>query len=115
MARPRVFVSSTYYDLKYIRASLEGFIESIGFEAILFERGNIPFHSDTPLDKSCYHEAENADIFVLIVGGRYGSPTSDSHHTTGQPLEGHLSITRREFNSAQERGIPTFILGSVRS
>jgi hypothetical protein len=34
MAKPRVFVSSTYYDLKHIRASLELFIESLGFEAI---------------------------------------------------------------------------------
>ena len=35
MARPRVFVSSTYYDLKHIRASLENFIESLGFDAVL--------------------------------------------------------------------------------
>ncbi|AHB10534.1 DUF4062 domain-containing protein [Zymomonas mobilis] len=117
MARPRVFVSSTYYDLKYIRASLEGFIESLGFEAILFERGNIPFHSDTPLDKSCYHEAENADIFVLIVGGRYGSSTSDSRQEDNQPFERYQSITQQEFDTAQERGIPTFILvdNAVRS
>ncbi|MFT9178717.1 MAG: DUF4062 domain-containing protein [Zymomonas mobilis] len=117
MARPRVFVSSTYYDLKYIRASLEGFIESLGFEAILFERGNIPFHSDTPLDKSCYHEAENADIFVLIVGGRYGSSTSDSRQEDNQPSEEYQSITQKEFDTAQAKGIPTFILvdNAVRS
>ncbi|MFT8797421.1 DUF4062 domain-containing protein [Zymomonas mobilis] len=117
MARPRVFVSSTYYDLKYIRASLEGFIESLGFEAILFERGNIPFHSDTPLDKSCYHEAENADIFVLIVGGRYGSSTSDSRQEDNQPFERYQSITQQEFDTAQAKGIPTFILvdNAVRS
>jgi hypothetical protein len=35
MAKPRIFVSSTYYDLKYIRASLELFIESLGFDAII--------------------------------------------------------------------------------
>ncbi|MFT9134685.1 DUF4062 domain-containing protein, partial [Zymomonas mobilis] len=117
MARPRVFVSSTYYDLKYIRASLEGFIESLGFEAILFERGNIPFHSDTPLDKSCYHEAENADIFVLTVGGRYGSSTSDSRQEDNQPSEEYQSITQKEFDTAQAKGIPTFILvdNAVRS
>lgn len=41
MARPKVFVSSTYYDLKHIRASMEVFIESLGFDAILFEKGDI--------------------------------------------------------------------------
>ena len=28
MAKPRVFVSSTYYDLKHLRSALESFIES---------------------------------------------------------------------------------------
>jgi hypothetical protein len=41
MARPRIFISSTYYDLKYIRASLDLFIESLGFEPVLSEKGDI--------------------------------------------------------------------------
>src|SRR5438270_9251216 len=32
MARPRVFVSSTYYDLRHIRGSLEVFIGSLGYD-----------------------------------------------------------------------------------
>lgn len=39
MARPRIFVSSTHYDLKHLRSSLENFIESLGFDAILSEKG----------------------------------------------------------------------------
>ena len=35
MARPRVFISSTFYDLQHIRTSLEGFVERLGFEAVL--------------------------------------------------------------------------------
>jgi hypothetical protein len=38
MARPRIFISSTYYDLRYIRSSLEIFIEALGFDAILSEK-----------------------------------------------------------------------------
>ncbi|MDD2778201.1 MAG: DUF4062 domain-containing protein, partial [Methanocellales archaeon] len=76
MAKPKVFVSSTYYDLKHLRSSLENFIESLGFEAILSEKGNIAFTPDIPLDESCYREAGNADIFVIIIGGRYGSEAS---------------------------------------
>lgn len=76
MAKPRVFVSSTYYDLKHLRSSFDLFIESLGFESILSEKGDIAFSPDIPLDESCYREAGNADIFVLIIGGRYGSEAS---------------------------------------
>lgn len=110
MARTRVFVSSTFYDLKHIRASLENFIESFGFDAILFERGDIPFHPDRPLDQSCYQEAEGADIFVLIIGGRYGSKANNQSQDTSDNPETYQSITRKEFETAQNRNIPTFIL-----
>ncbi len=43
MARPKVFVSSTYYGLRHIRNSLETFIENMGYEGVLFESGDIPF------------------------------------------------------------------------
>jgi hypothetical protein len=49
MAKPRVFVSSTYYDLRHIRASLETFIHSLGYEPVLSEKGNIAYVPDIPL------------------------------------------------------------------
>jgi hypothetical protein len=112
MARPRVFVSSTYYDLKHIRASLEVFIESLGFDAVLFEKGDIPFAPDAPLDESCYREARNADIFVLIIGGRYGSSASATSTPKGNKkfFEQYESITRKEFEAAHDADVPTFIL-----
>jgi hypothetical protein len=75
----RVFVSSTYYDLKHIRASLSSFIDSLGYESVLSEKGDIAYAHDKPLDDSCYREASSADIFVLIVGGRYGSEASSDN------------------------------------
>ncbi|NQT02206.1 MAG: DUF4062 domain-containing protein [Planctomycetes bacterium] len=111
MARPRVFISSTFYDLKHIRSSLEQFIENLGYEAILSEKGAIAFDPDLPLDESCYREAKNSDVFVLIIGGRYGSPASTEGIT---PPEGffdrYASITKREYQSALERDIPIYIL-----
>ena len=115
MAKPRVFVSSTFYDLKHIRSSLEHFIESLGYEAILSEEGNIPYRPDRPLDESCYLEAEHADIFVLIVGGRYGSAASEEKKEKlmyGKDITKidnfYTSIPRKEYETAS-KNIPTYI------
>ena len=42
MARPRVFISSTFYGLKQVRSDLEIFIKSIGYDPVLHERGAVP-------------------------------------------------------------------------
>lgn len=111
MAKPRIFVSSTYYDLKYIRASLDLFIESLGFEPVLSEKGDIAFAPDLPLDESCYREASSTDIFVLIIGGRYGSKATKQNKQSVQALHDQYdSITKREFETASARNIPTYIL-----
>ena len=60
---------------------------------------------------SCYREASSADIFVLIVGGRYGSEaSSDSKKSDHLFHERYDSITKKEYESAVERDIPTYIL-----
>lgn len=113
MARPRVFVSSTYYDLRHLRSSTENFIDQLGYEPVLSEKDSIAYLPDAPLDESCYREARNCDIFVLIIGGRYGSPVSgDKKPKTSNVafFERYESITRREYESAAERDIPIYIL-----
>jgi len=112
MTKPRVFVSSTYYDLKHLRSSLENFVESLGFEAILSEKGDIAYSPDVPLDESCYREAGDADIFVVIIGGRYGSEKSGKK--VGEMPRGFLdrydSITKKEYASAIAKDVPTYIM-----
>lgn len=111
MAKPRVFVSSTYYDLKHVRSSLDLFIESLGFEPVLSEKGNIAFTPDSPLDESCYREAGTADIFVVIIGGRYGTETSGKQKTPSRTFfERYESITKKEYESAMARDIPIYVL-----
>lgn len=110
MAKPRIFVSSTYYDLKHIRASLSLFIDSLGYESILFEKGQIAFINEDPLDISCYREAESADIFVLIIGGRYGSETSEVKIKNRNQYTDYNSITRKEYETASHNHIPIYIL-----
>lgn len=112
MAKPRVFVSSTYYDLKHVRSSLDLFIESFGYESVLSEKGNIAYAPDTPLDESCYREVtNNTDIFVLIIGGRYGSEVSSGNKLeTKEFYDRYESVTKKEFEEAIKQEIPTYIL-----
>lgn len=111
MAVPRVFVSSTYYDLKHVRSSLDIFVESLGYESVLSEKGDIAYSPDMPLDESCYKEVSNADIFVLIVGGRYGSEASEGSKQRNKDFyDRYESVTKKEFGEAILRDIPTYVL-----
>ncbi len=111
MARPRVFISSTYYDLRHIRTSLESFVGRLGYEAIVSEKGRIAYDPDLPLDESCYREASRADLFVLIIGGRYGSPASEDNIDPSPAFyERYESITKKEYEAAAAGDIPTYIL-----
>lgn len=112
MARPRIFISSTYYDLKHIRASLDLFVDSLGFEPVLSEKGDIAYTSDRPLDESCYREVENSDVLVLIVGGRYGSEasSSDQKKPSNTFFDRYESITKKEYEAAMTKDIPVYIL-----
>lgn len=113
MARPRIFVSSTYYDLKYVRNDIESFIKDLGYEPILFESGDIPFKPDLTLDESCYKEIENSHLQVLIIGGKYGSPesktTDKSKIAKDKMFAFYNSITKIEYKTALDKGIPVFV------
>lgn len=93
------FVSSTCYDLAQVRADLRDFAESFGFEPILSEFNGFPVDPEVSTLNNCLQAVRNkADVFLLIVGGRYGSLTD-----TGQ------SITNLEFLEAKAKGIPKYV------
>ena len=73
MAKPRVFISSTFYDLRQIRVELDQFIEGLGYEPVRNEEGDIPYGKDEALQAYCYKEIANIDVLVSIIGSRYGS------------------------------------------
>ena len=110
MAKPRIFVSSTFFDLQHIRENLENFISGFGYESVLFESGDIPFTPDDLLDHSCYREIPNCSMMILIIGARYGSPASDQDITELDEKYGfYNSITKKELETAKEEGIPCYI------
>jgi hypothetical protein len=111
LAKPRVFISSTYYDLKYVRSSLELFIDSLGFDSVLSEHGDVAYAPDKALDESCYREVQNCDIYVLIIGGRYGSEVSDSKNDKEKSFfVAYESVTKTEYRAAVEKDIPIYIM-----
>lgn len=92
----RVFVSSTYYDLKSTRQELIQFLTALGFEPVVFETaGAIP---NIPAADSAIQHAAQADICILIVGAKYGSKSGDSE----------ISYTHAEYRTAMDMGRPIF-------
>ena len=99
MAKPRIFISSTYYDLKSVRNDLDRFIKSLGYEPIRHESGHIAYGKDDKPEAFAYKEIEYSDILVCIVGGRYGTTSQD----------GTYSITQKELKTALDQGKQVYI------
>lgn len=102
MAKPRIFISSTFYDLKQVRIELDKFIESLGYEPVRNEEGDIPYGKDESLEDYCYKEIENVDILISILGGRYGSNAAADGTN-------EYSISQKELITAIKRGKQVFI------
>ena len=84
MAKPRIFISSTFYDLRQIRAELDMFIESLGYEPIRNEEGDIPYGKDEALEEYCYKEIKGIDVLISIIGGRFGSESKRNNSSISQ-------------------------------
>lgn len=92
-SKPTVFISSTCYDLKQLRADLCKIIENeIGFEVLLSEYASFPLDPSLGTVDNCLRVVkERADIFILVVGARYGYRN-----------ESGKSVTNLEYLSARE-------------
>lgn len=94
----KIFVSSTCYDLSQIRADLHDFIYSLGYHPTLSESNSFPIDPDNDTLENCIENVRSSDVFILILGNRYGYVT-----------ENGKSITNTEYLYAKERGIPIYI------
>ena len=108
MAKPRIFISSTFYDLRQVRADLDFFIEQMGYEPVRNEDGDIPYGKEDALEAYCYKEIKNIDILICIIGGRFG---------TESKLGSKSSITQIELKTALNEGkqVYTFVDSNVLS
>ncbi|MFZ6781348.1 DUF4062 domain-containing protein [Undibacterium sp. Ji83W] len=100
MAIPKVFVSSTCFDLSEVREQLKKFIDGYGFDAVLSEHGDVFYHPDLHTHEACVHEVSNCQLFILIIGGRFGGTYI---------ADKDKSITNAEYIAARENNIPVFV------
>lgn len=107
MAKPRIFISSTFFDLRQVRADLERFIKEMGYESVRNETGSIPYGKDSKLEEYCYREISGIDILVGIIGGRFGSESQKDNY----------SVTQAEIKTAleQNKNVYLFIDKNVHS
>ena len=100
---PNVFVSSTMYDLNELRAQLRQFVEGLGWRAVMSEHDSFPIDPDqTTVENSRRNVRENADIFVMVIGARYGSIDAEADR----------SVTNLEFVEARAHGVPAYVFVS---
>lgn len=99
MAVPKVFISSTCFDLSEIREQLNTFVKTFGFDPVLSEHGDVFYHPDLHTHDACVHEVSNCQLFILIIGGRFGGK---------YVKDKNKSITNAEYEAAKLSKIPIF-------
>lgn len=99
MSRPKVFISSTYFDLKSLREDLDRFISGFGYEPIRHEKGHISYGTKERPENYAYREIENCDILVSVIGGKFGTQAAGSDY----------SISQQELKKALDQGKQVYI------
>ncbi len=122
MARLRVFVSSTCYDLDIVRSELRPFVIASGYEPVMSEYSDILFDPRLHTHDSCVKEVVGCDVVVLIIGSRFGGTAVPaalasvdldavaqlSTSQTALLSKEKLSITQLEVLKAVEASVPVY-------
>lgn len=99
MNKPKIFVSSTCYDLEEVRLGISEFIDELGYTSILSNLDDFPVNPNKEAIENCTDTVgKEADIFILIIGNRYGYIT-----------ESGFSVTNLEYIEAKRKNIPIYI------
>ncbi|MDO8843415.1 DUF4062 domain-containing protein [Methylicorpusculum sp.] len=122
MPSPKVFVSSTCYDLGMAREQLRSFLLRIGYDPVLSEYSDILYDPRAHTHTSCIQEVPNADIVVVLIGSRFGGKAipealsnvdlenlvNSSFDVTVLNDPEKLSITQLEVLKAIDSAVPVF-------
>lgn len=122
MAKLKVFISSTCYDLGIVRSQLRNFIGNMGHEPVMSDYADILYDTRIHTHESCVQEVNNADVLILIIGSRFGGKAIpkalelidfEEINKMSAALEvikdtKKISITQLEVFKAMQLGIPIF-------
>ena len=98
MQKTKVFISSTCSDLQQIRRDLEEFIRGLGYEPVMSDSKDASIPRGFDKIDACKYLVGTSDIFVLIIGRRYGNIEPETEK----------SITNLEYETALEMGKPIY-------
>lgn len=96
----KIFVSSTIFDMPNERKAAFEALRNIGAIPIMSEYTMEAVSADSVT--ACLNKVRESDMYVLIVGGRYG----------WQPY-GQESITELEYNTALENKLPIIVFNTT--
>lgn len=122
MARLKVFVSSTCYDLSIVRSQVRTYLKQLGHDPVMSDYMEVLYDPREHTHKSCIQEIAGCDIALLIIGSRFGGKAVPAafDEIDFESLEGksassaiieskeQLSVTQIEICKAIEDAIPVF-------
>lgn len=94
----KIFISSTMHDLEAERWVVKQAVEDLGHKYVVWLAEAVPPGSQPPR-KICQQAVRECDIFVLLIGERYGAIR----------VKGDISATEDEYNTACESGKPILV------
>jgi Domain of unknown function (DUF4062) len=100
ITQPKIFISSTIQDMPSERKAALKAVEKIGGFPVMSEHTMEAQSTDSLT--ACLSKVRESDIYVLIMGGRYG----------WQP-EGKESITELEYQTARRYNIPILVINTT--
>ena len=100
ITQPKIFISSTVFDLPNERTAAYNAVIKVGGFPIMSEKTMEAQSTDSL--SACLGKVKESDIYVLILGGRYG----------WQP-GGKESITELEYQTARNQNIPIIVINTT--
>lgn len=100
ITQPKIFISSTIWDLPNERTAAYNAVNKVGGFPVMSDKTMEAQSTDSLT--ACLSKVLESDIYVLILGGRYG----------WQP-EGKESITELEYQNAMSRNIPILVINTT--
>lgn len=97
--QPKIFISSTIWDLPNERTAAYNAVNKVGGFPIMSEKTMEAQSTDSLT--ACLSKVLESDIYVLILGGRYGWQPEDKE-----------SITELEYHTARIQNIPVLVINT---